>query len=259
MKSPVTEGKREPLPPFKKSKVQILLSDLLEPENPVLNTEIYSKWKKLFCIDVNSYVIEFLWGHNCLSICSFPGTILHLPKWSVEKAEWPALPGCASDLIIALFVGIFLLCSMRRTASFPNSPCHYWPGPGYFKELCCWWSFLWERVLRPCLRSQAQQWPCVTETVNIRCSLVAAHPDACVIPGHCGVLYGSLATLHSALGFGGLYKWRTKLVYLSLFLRLPPWCFWFLWCIALSLEKEFVSCLTLKTALSRFWCLSWSH
>lgn len=31
---------------FKKSKVQIWLSNLLQPENPVLNTEIYSKWKK---------------------------------------------------------------------------------------------------------------------------------------------------------------------------------------------------------------------
>lgn len=156
-----------------RSKVQIQLSNLPQPENPVLNTEIYSKWKKLFCIDVNSYVIEFLWGYNCLNICSFPGTILYLPKWSVEKAEWPALPGCASGLIIALFVGIFLLCPMLRTASFPNNYCHYWPGPGYFKELCCWWPLLCEHALHPCLRSQAQQWLCVI--VNIRCSLVAAH------------------------------------------------------------------------------------
>jgi len=50
---------------LKKSKVQIWLSNLLQSENPILNTEIDSKQKKLFCIDVNSYVIEFLWDHNC--------------------------------------------------------------------------------------------------------------------------------------------------------------------------------------------------
>lgn len=116
---------------LKKSKVQIWLSNLLQPENPALNTEIYSKWKKLFYIDVNSYVIEFLWGHNCLDVCTFPGTILYLPKWSVEKAEWPALAGCASGLIIALFMGIFLLCPVLGTASFPDSNFHHWPGPGH--------------------------------------------------------------------------------------------------------------------------------
>lgn len=116
---------------LKKSEVQIQLSNLLQPENPVLNTEIYSKWKKLFYTDVNSYVIEFLWGHNCLDVCSFLGTVLYLPKWSVEKAEWPALAGCASGLIIALLMGIFLLCPVLGTTSFPNSHCHHWPAPGH--------------------------------------------------------------------------------------------------------------------------------
>lgn len=115
---------------LKKSKVQIQLSNLLQPENPVLNTDIYSKWKKLFYIDVNSYVIEFLWGHNCLDVCTFPGTVLYLPKWSVEKAEWPAVAGCASGLIIALLMGILLLCPMLGATSFPNSHCHL-PGPGH--------------------------------------------------------------------------------------------------------------------------------
>lgn len=113
---------------LKKSKVHIWLSNLLQPENSVLNTEIYSKWKKLFYIDVNSYVIEFLWGHNCLYVCTFPGTVLYLPKLSVEKAEWPALAGCASGLIIALFMGICFLCPVIGTTSFPSS---HWPGSGH--------------------------------------------------------------------------------------------------------------------------------
>lgn len=94
------------------------LANLLQARNSVLNTEIYSKWKKLFSVDVNSYVIGFLWGHNCRNVCSFPGTVLYLPEWSVEEAEWPALTGCASGLIIAVLVGKLLLCPIWRT----NSP-----------------------------------------------------------------------------------------------------------------------------------------
>lgn len=187
---------------LKKSKVQIK-SNLLQPENKVLKTEIYSKWKKLFCIDVNSYVIEFLWGHNWLNVCSFPGTILYLPKWSVEKAEWPALPGCASGLIIALFVGIFLLCPMLRTASFPNNHCHYWPSPGYFKELCCWWSLLCERELHPCLGSQAQQWLCRwdCEYQVLPGGCPPMHPRSLIIVG-CRRAPWALSTLF--LGLDGL-------------------------------------------------------
>lgn len=107
----------KPLPPLKHLKF-IQLANLLQARSSVLNTEIYSKWKKLFSVDVNSYVIGFLWGHNCRNVCSFPGTVLYLPKWSVEKTDWPALAGCASGLIIALLVGRLLLCPIRRT----NSP-----------------------------------------------------------------------------------------------------------------------------------------
>lgn len=196
---------------LKKSKVQIQLSNILQPKNSVLNTEIYSKWKKLFCIDVNSYVIEFLWGHNCLNVCSFPGTILYLPKWSVEEAEWPALTGCASGLIIALFVRIFLLCPIRRIASLPINWCCHWPEMGISRtsavgDLSCvntHFTFAWDHrhicdfvSLRLCMWG-APWWLPILDPWSLWDAVLLLAPP--------------LTTLF--LGSDSFKKWLTKLVF----------------------------------------------
>lgn len=215
------------------------LANLLQARNSVLNTEIYSKWKKLFSVDVNSYVIGFLWGHNCRNVCSFPGTVLYLPEWSVEEAEWPALTGCASGLIIAVLVGKLLLCPIWRT----NSPYKLLLPPARS------WVFQASDgldALYRCLSSWAQN-----GFVSLRLWISGA---SCWLP----TCASFIPTAHSMVCHSDprFLSWlqvasrsACQRLYFLFLRMLFFFYFCFLCCTPLFLEKAFVFYLTLKTAL----------
>lgn len=211
----------------------IQLANLLQARNSVLNTEIYSKWKKLFSVDVNSYVIGFLWGHNCRNVCSFPGTVLYLPKWSVEKADWPALTGCASGLIIVLLVGRLLLCPIRRTNSpykllLPVASSRVFHTAGGLSLVNMHSTFAWVS-LRLWISGASWWLPTYASIIPM------AHNVTC----RSGPLLLSWLWVASRSACQ-----RLSFLFLRMFFS-----FWFLCCTPLFLEKAFVSYLSLKAAL----------